>query len=217
MSTVPLDEPRFLKVLLREASQKTNTKVGSTGFIFGTVYDSNDYSLAWTCKRENFLIAASNLGIKPQILGTIPWVPDVFDEPATLKRHLLALIRSEAQKLRIAERKAVISSFSDLPSYSAFVKKWNDLMPLTPLKYPSSTWVTATNPPPTQRFNVALDWPDGTAAGTDPHTFDPTDVSCYMDLDEPNFNYAVGKYGMLPELVPILAKFSTWATARPLD
>ena len=69
MSIVPLDEPRFLKVLLREASQKTNTKVGSTGFIFGTVYDSNDYSLAYTLKRENFLIAASNLGIKPQILG----------------------------------------------------------------------------------------------------------------------------------------------------
>ena len=214
MSTVPLDEPRFLKVLLREASQKTNTKVGSTGFIFGTIYDSNDYSLAWTCKRENFLIAANNEGIKPQILGLIPWVPDVFDEAATLKRHLLALIRSEAQKLRITERKAVISSFSDLPSYNAFVKKWNDLMPLSPLRYPPTSWITATNPPVAQRFNAALDWPNGTAAGTDPPTFDPTDVSCFMDLDDANFSYAVGKYGMLPELVPIRGKIFDLANRK---
>ena len=214
MTTVALDEPRFLKVLLREASQKTNTKVGSTGFIFGTVYDSNDYSLAWTCKRENFLIAANNLGIKPQILGTIPWVPDVFDEPATLKRHLLALIRSEAQKLRLAEKKTILASFSDLPSYHAFVKKWNDINPHNLLLYPPTSWITAANPPLAQRFNIALAWPDGTVAGADPPDFDPSDATTFVDLDLPNFNYAVNKYGMLPELVPLRGKILDLANRK---
>ena len=214
MSIVPLDEPRFLKVLLREASQKTNTKVGSTGFIFGTIYDSNDYSLAWTCKRENFLIAANNLGIKPQILGLIPWVPDVFDEPATLKRHLLALIKSEAQKLRLAERNSTLTSFADQPSYHAFVKKWNDRNPLNLLLYPSTSWINATNPPAAQRFNITLAWPNGTAAGADPPDFDPSDATTFVALDLVNFNYAVNKYGMLPELVPLRGKILDQANRK---
>ena len=207
IASIPLDETRFLKLLLREATQKSNTSISSTGIIFGTPFDSIDYALAWSLKRDCFLYAAGLLGIKPQVLGQIPWIPDIFDESATLQRHLLALIRSEVQKIYLAKVDAVVDSFiSPLSSYLSIAIKWNGLKPKSPLLYPPYTWTTASNPPVIFRFNIATPWPNGTAAGTDPPDFDPADPNSFLALDQANFDYAVSKYGILPELIPLRGK-----------
>ena len=205
-STVVLDEARLLKVLLREAIQKPHSQVGATGIIYGTLFDANDYALAWTLKRDTFLHAANLLGIKPQILGQIPWVSDIFDEKATLKRHLLAQIRSEAQKIKLAKFDATILSFTSLSSYLDIVKKWNNLKPTSPLLYPPSSWISANNPPVANRFAVATPWPNGTPAGADPVDFDSSDAETYSALDDANFEYAVNKYGIPPELISVRGK-----------
>ena len=147
-----------MRLVLRELTNKLNTKPTETGVIYGTPSDQSDLATVWILKRPNFLLAANLLGILPHVLGTATWHSEVFDEPATLKKYMLALIRSEVQKIRLAETKTFLSSFSKLSVYD-FVTKWNEAYPQDRLLYPPSSWKTATNPPATQRYQVATAWP----------------------------------------------------------
>ena len=192
--SVHLSQEKLVKLVLRERTNNANTKPNDLGTIFGTPFDQTNLAIAWIIKRENFLLAANLLGLLPHVLGTAQWHSEVFDEQATQKKYMLALIKSEVQKICLAEKKSFISSFSKLSVYD-FVTKWNEAYPTDRILYPPNSWKTATNPPLAQRYQATLNWPSGIAGNLDPPGFDPTSIPSYVALNVANFAYAVNKYG----------------------
>ena len=208
--SIHLPQDKLMKLVLRELTNKLNTKPTDTGIIYGTPTDQSDLAMVWILKRPNFLLAANLLGILPHVLGTAQWHSEVFDEAATLKKYMLALIRSEVQKIRLTEKKAFLFSFSKLSVYD-FVTKWNEAYPADRLLYPASSWKTAGNPPVAQRYLATLAWPNGLAGNLDPPGFDPNSAASYAALNDANFAYTVNKHGYHQETIPVRGKIVTAA------
>ena len=83
---------QYLRLVLRELQESTNTAADSKLPIIGNSYDLSHLELGYALKRIKLIKKADLCGVREIFEGTRDYVPELFNHNAALKTHLLAAI-----------------------------------------------------------------------------------------------------------------------------
>ena len=209
MSTIPI--LRLVQLCIKSLEVMLHSEADSKLVILGDKFDQVSPHTAYVIKRPILLAKARALGVEGQILGTISWTAQQFDEQACLKAHCLSGIDS-ATAVMYREAKDGNSNKFRNKGTKAIFKLFNEINPFSPMQYPPRTFTAdAEDPPAGERHDPAELWPNGLAANQLPPDFIPNEAHTWLALDDDMFNHAVNKFGIHPELLSIRGPISSYA------
>ena len=202
---------RLVQLSIKSLEVLLHSEADSKLVILGDKFDQVSPHTAYAIKRPILLAKARALGVEGQILGTIPWTAQQFDEQACLKAHCLSGIDSATAVMYREAKDGNLAKFRNKGT-KAIVKLFNDINPFSPMQYPPRTFTAdAEDPPAAERYNPNELWPNGLAANLVPPGFITNEANTWLTLDDAMFNHAVNKFGIHPELLSLRGPICSYA------